>query len=54
MKNKTSKLSLDQFKQQLGSAEISMELISGSILGTCHDDPGDLPPNQGYDGAQIY
>jgi len=39
MKNKTSKLSLDQFKQQLGSAEISMELISGSILGTCHDDP---------------
>lgn len=39
MKIKKSKLSLDEFKSKLGDQNESLELISGGILGACHDDP---------------
>lgn len=38
MKNKKSKLSLDQFKAKLEKTTESLDLISGGILGACHDD----------------
>lgn len=39
MKNTKSKLSLDQFKVKVGETSESLDLISGGILGACHDDP---------------
>lgn len=39
MKNTKSKLSLDQFKAKLGKTTESLDLISGGILGACHDEP---------------
>lgn len=37
MKNKSSKLSLDQFKAKARNNQESLEYVSGGILGACHD-----------------
>lgn len=39
MKNTKNKLSLDQFKAKSRKTTESLDLISGGILGACHDDP---------------
>lgn len=48
MRNKKNKLSLDQFKVKLGKTKDSLDLISGGILGACHDEP---KPNYNQGGG---
>lgn len=49
MKNKKTKLSLDQFKAKSNKTTESLDLISGGILGACHDDP-----KSGDDSQVVY
>lgn len=51
MKNTKSKLSLDQFKAKLGKTTDSLDLISGGILGACHDEPTQSKKINSSDGV---
>lgn len=41
----TNKMSLEQFKANLNDSKQSMEMISGEILGACHDEVAVEEPN---------